>query len=123
MHHYKFIVDGEWRFSPDDTTAPDEHGNINNIIDTTNYEKSNQILPYNDSSSNTHSNRNSNLIISPQSSMKSNNHKPPSEKNSALIKETSNRDFAETAPMVPPHLLRIHFLMVYHFLIYDFFFI
>ena len=34
MHHYKFIVDGEWRFSPDDPTAPDEHGNINNIVDT-----------------------------------------------------------------------------------------
>ena len=44
MHQYKFIVDGEWRFSPDDPTAPDEQGNINNIIDTTNYEKDNKIL-------------------------------------------------------------------------------
>ncbi len=35
IYHYKFIVDGEWRFSPDDPTAHDEHGNINNFIDTT----------------------------------------------------------------------------------------
>ncbi len=29
MHHYKFIVNGEWKFSPDDPT--DEQGNINNM--------------------------------------------------------------------------------------------
>ena len=34
IYHYKYIVDGEWRFSPDDDTSPDEKGNINNIIDT-----------------------------------------------------------------------------------------
>lgn len=35
---YKFIVDGEWRFSPEDPTMPDNNGHINNYIDTTNYE-------------------------------------------------------------------------------------
>jgi 5'-AMP-activated protein kinase regulatory beta subunit len=35
IHEYKFIVDNEWRFSPDLPTTKDEHGNINNIIDTT----------------------------------------------------------------------------------------
>jgi hypothetical protein len=34
---YKFIVDGEWRFSPEDPTIPDANGNINNYIDTTNF--------------------------------------------------------------------------------------
>lgn len=37
IHRYKFIVDGEWRFSPDDNNSPDENGNINNIIDTSEY--------------------------------------------------------------------------------------
>ncbi len=32
---YKFIVDGEWRFNSEDPTTPDDQGNINNIIDTT----------------------------------------------------------------------------------------
>ncbi|EGR27824.1 hypothetical protein IMG5_188500 [Ichthyophthirius multifiliis] len=35
VYQYKFIVDGEWRFSPDDNQSTDENGNINNIIDTT----------------------------------------------------------------------------------------
>lgn len=36
---YKFIVDGEWRFSPEDPIIPDTNGNINNFIDTTNFQK------------------------------------------------------------------------------------
>lgn len=35
---YKFIVDGEWRFSPEDLTMSDDNGYINNYIDTTNFE-------------------------------------------------------------------------------------
>jgi hypothetical protein len=35
---YKFIVDGEWRFSPEDATMSDDNGYINNYIDTTNFE-------------------------------------------------------------------------------------
>jgi hypothetical protein len=31
-------VDGEWRFSPEDPTKPDAQGNINNFIDTSNYQ-------------------------------------------------------------------------------------
>lgn len=37
VHIYKFLVDGEWKFSPDDQTVADENGNINNIIDTSQY--------------------------------------------------------------------------------------
>jgi 5'-AMP-activated protein kinase regulatory beta subunit len=32
-HHYKFIVDDEWRFAPDQPTVTDLTGNVNNIID------------------------------------------------------------------------------------------
>jgi len=39
IHQYKFIVDGEWRFSPDDPIMPDEHGNINNVSDTNQFKK------------------------------------------------------------------------------------
>lgn len=34
-HYYKFIVDGEWRFAPDQQTIADHNGNINNVIDLT----------------------------------------------------------------------------------------
>eukprot|EP01017_Pseudomicrothorax_dubius_P035672 TRINITY_DN503_c0_g1_i1.p1 TRINITY_DN503_c0_g1~~TRINITY_DN503_c0_g1_i1.p1 ORF type:complete len:270 (+),score=42.38 TRINITY_DN503_c0_g1_i1:62-871(+) len=37
VYLYKFVVDGEWRFSPDDAKATDENGNINNIVDTTKF--------------------------------------------------------------------------------------
>ena len=37
IHQYKFIVDKEWRFAPDQPTMRDSSGNINNYIDTTNY--------------------------------------------------------------------------------------
>ena len=40
IHYYKFIVDNEWCFSPDDDIIHDENGNINNVIDTRNYQKS-----------------------------------------------------------------------------------
>ena len=36
-YQYKFIVDGEWRYSPDHARAYDDHGNINNevvVVDT-----------------------------------------------------------------------------------------
>lgn len=37
-HFYKFIVDGEWKFAPDQNTVADNNGNINNIIDLTEWE-------------------------------------------------------------------------------------
>lgn len=37
-HAYKFIVDDEWRFAPDQPTIADTHGNINNYIDLTKFE-------------------------------------------------------------------------------------
>ena len=32
-HHFKFIVDDEWRFAPDQPTVTDQTGNVNNIMD------------------------------------------------------------------------------------------
>jgi 5'-AMP-activated protein kinase regulatory beta subunit len=37
IHTYKFVVNNEWRFASDQPTMRDEHGNINNFIDTTHY--------------------------------------------------------------------------------------
>jgi Glycogen recognition site of AMP-activated protein kinase/5'-AMP-activated protein kinase beta subunit, interaction domain len=39
-HAYKFIVDDEWRFAPDQPTVADSAGNINNLIDLTQYNNS-----------------------------------------------------------------------------------
>ena len=35
IHEYKFIVDNEWRYAHNQPKKKDEHGNINNWIDTT----------------------------------------------------------------------------------------
>ena len=34
IHEYKFIVDNEWRFAHEQPTVKDQHGNINNWVDT-----------------------------------------------------------------------------------------
>jgi 5'-AMP-activated protein kinase regulatory beta subunit len=36
-HAFKFIVDDEWRFAPDQPTLPDIEGRINNFIDVSNF--------------------------------------------------------------------------------------
>lgn len=36
-HMYKFIVDGEWRFAPDQDTFADAQGTIQNVVDLTNF--------------------------------------------------------------------------------------
>ena len=33
VYAYKFNVDGEWRFAPEQPTAEDRHGGVNNFID------------------------------------------------------------------------------------------
>lgn len=38
VHYYKFIVDGDWKYNPDDQSAPDDTGNINNYIDNSKVE-------------------------------------------------------------------------------------
>uniref|UniRef100_A0A0G4H504 AMP-activated protein kinase glycogen-binding domain-containing protein n=1 Tax=Chromera velia CCMP2878 TaxID=1169474 RepID=A0A0G4H504_9ALVE len=38
VHYYKFIVDDQWKYSPDQTVQADQHGNVNNVLDTTRYQ-------------------------------------------------------------------------------------
>lgn len=45
VHHYKFIVDDQWRFTPTCPTHTDEHGNVNNVLDISQYEFYNFSLP------------------------------------------------------------------------------
>jgi 5'-AMP-activated protein kinase regulatory beta subunit len=44
-HAYKFIVDDEWRFAPDQPTVPDGAGNINNLIDLTAFRPDDDTAP------------------------------------------------------------------------------
>lgn len=79
-------MDGEWKFSPDDFTAPDDHGNINNIIDTTTIESVNKIIG------------SSNDLRKP---VLSEPRQPKTE-----------NPFTEEAPLLPGHLLEVYFLNV-----------
>lgn len=45
IHYYKFIVDDQWRFSPNQPTHTDENGNVNNILNLCEYESYNFIVP------------------------------------------------------------------------------
>jgi hypothetical protein len=44
-HAYKFIVDDEWRFAPDQPTVPDAAGNINNVMDLTTFRPDDDTAP------------------------------------------------------------------------------
>ena len=37
-HAFKFVVDDEWRFAPDQPTVADIEGRINNFIDVTDFD-------------------------------------------------------------------------------------
>lgn len=39
VHEYKFMVDGEWKFSSDQPVLQDVSGNVNNVVDIQYYEK------------------------------------------------------------------------------------
>lgn len=39
VHQYKFIVDDQWRFAPDQLKTQDGQGNMNNYIDITHYSR------------------------------------------------------------------------------------
>ncbi|CAK9116900.1 unnamed protein product [Durusdinium trenchii] len=39
VHQYKFIVDDQWRFSPDQPRMQDSSGNMNNVLDISTYQK------------------------------------------------------------------------------------
>ena len=87
VYQYKYIVDGDWRFSPDDATTHDEQGNINNVIDTTQIEPAIQEI----------SRQGSTLVP---------------EKKYQKVEINTQAQFHETAPPVPAHLLQVTFLNV-----------
>ncbi|PFH35570.1 putative 5'-AMP-activated protein kinase subunit beta-1 family protein [Besnoitia besnoiti] len=37
VHYYKFIVDDQWKYAPDQLTKTDEDGNINNVLDISSF--------------------------------------------------------------------------------------
>jgi len=45
VFQYKFIVDGEWRFAPEQPTTRDKEGNINNYIDTNSFPEPKRVEP------------------------------------------------------------------------------
>ena len=44
-HAFKFIVDDEWRFAPDQPTVADIEGRINNFIDVSDFAPYRKLLP------------------------------------------------------------------------------
>jgi len=39
VHQYKFIVDEQWRYATDQPKTSDAHGNMNNVVDITTYQR------------------------------------------------------------------------------------
>ena len=79
VYQYKFIVDGEWKYAPDQPAMYDEMGNVNNVLEVQEYVP--EILDSLDS------------FLAPSS--------PPESYNNALF---TPEDFAKEPPACPPHL-------------------
>ena len=125
VHKYKFIVDGEWKFSLLDPTCLDESGNVNNILDTTHYNpKVSEAMVMGSGSgfidkgsSNAQPLLGNNSKISNQAVRK-----PPEEAKKAEItpksttpknqklSEFNDGDFDVEAQITPPHLMDIYFV-------------
>lgn len=112
IYIYKYIVDGEWKYSPAENTCTDENGNINNIMDTTNYNPNVSVQIMQNSTSN------EKTIVSSIESQKDKHRIGVNEKTSLLVQK-NNEKFAENegefdvqAQVCPQHLLDIYFLSV-----------
>jgi 5'-AMP-activated protein kinase regulatory beta subunit len=79
VYQYKFIVDGEWKYAPEQPAMYDEMGNVNNVLEVQEYVP--EILDSLDS------------FLAPSS--------PPESYNNVLF---SPDDFAKDPPACPPHL-------------------
>ena len=79
VYQYKFIVDGEWKYAPDQPAMYDEMGNVNNVLEVQEYVP--EILDSLDS------------FLAPSS--------PPESYDCALFTQD---DFAKEPPACPPHL-------------------
>ncbi len=146
MHEYKFIVDGEWKFSPSDPIKRDEYQNINNIIDTSNYTKNNESdspsTSRKSSFNNNNNNNNGGRGASPnvdklgkveEETQENINEEIKSKvipvnngssKNFDIVDfdiENAQNLFNNEAPMVPPHLTQIPFIDVTNLELYRIF--
>ena len=113
IHRYKFIVDDEWRFSPDDNNSPDENGNINNIIDTTDYSIQRSFQGYCQGQSSIGTSLR--LLVNPGSIIRGTHSidQRNSSENCHLTKFMEDEmEFVKEAPLIPNQLLDIYFISV-----------
>lgn len=110
IHKYKFIVDGEWKFSLLDPTCLDENGNVNNIIDTTNYNpKISEAIGM--GSGSLGSGGSGSNFPTQQAAIKSSIQEAKKVERSPKNKPVFNdQDFDREAEITPPHLLDIYFV-------------
>lgn len=118
VHRYKFIVDDEWRFSPDDTNSPDENGNINNVIDTTDYTGQNSFNYPAQSSISTTLRFLNNTVSTNRAGTMSTDIKNSTTLSNEMANNNLSKffedemEFVKEAPPVPPQMLDIYFISV-----------
>ena len=117
IHRYKFIVDDEWRFSPDDNNSPDENGYINNIIDTTDYNGTTSFnYPGQSSIGTSFKFLNNTMSVTRGTTTLSTDQRPSINTSVETIKTTKffedEMEFVKEAPFIPPQLLDIYYISV-----------
>ncbi|KAL8229547.1 hypothetical protein R6Q57_014447 [Mikania cordata] len=79
VYQYRFVVDGQWRYSPDESWTKDETGNIYNILDLQEYV--------------------------PEDIESISGFEPPRSPDSSYNNlQLGSEDYAKEPPLVPPHL-------------------
>lgn len=128
-HAFKFIVDDEWRFAPDQPTVADIEGRINNFIDVSDFqaytgdrhfeertESFNNISSKSKSSSNSNTNSNTNAPMTTTSDGKIPSEGPSNmDTHNSAVKDRegfSNTmpdldEYTKEPPPLPPHLRHI----------------
>jgi len=118
VHRYKFIVDDEWRFSPDDNNSPDENGYINNIIDTSDYNGQTSFnYPGKSSIGTSFKFLNNNASVNNRGTATLSIDNRTSMTSSVDTMKTTKffedeMEFVKEAPLIPPQLLDIYFISV-----------
>lgn len=119
IHKYKFIVDGEWKFSLLDPTCLDESGNVNNILDTSHYNpKDSETIVMGSGSGSIDKLGGSNLTQQLVNKIQNPLIKRPVEEVKKVELTPKNKnlpifnemDFDNDAQITPPHLLDIYFV-------------
>ena len=120
-YEYKFIVNGDWRWSPEEPTVKDDIGNVNNIIDTTKIEdQSNSLMMAhhglkgqemnNQDEENLPMIPNKMDIISPYIKHQKSIDKMDLEKQPKINNEVKNYKWSDKAPPCPQQIKTISFI-------------